>query len=104
MTEYSQCRGAFLNAVFEQEKRLFRTDVIKQATVPKFKEFSNARLYDQCKKDSEVMSYIPELEMSKKQPDWKYICDVLNMVRSNFVETNCRLCVENPYQRKGRHR
>ena len=54
--------------------------------VPKYAEFKVEEIYKQCAEDPELMTYLPDLTMSKKLPDREFVYDVINSLRPKFLK------------------
>ncbi len=80
------CCANFLNAVLAGQKKLLPMTDVTHKIVPKYKEFKVEEIYKECAEDLELMTYQPDLTMSKKLPDREFVYDVINSIRPKFLK------------------
>jgi len=80
------CTHDFLKLVLADEKKLLKMSEVKHVNVPMYDELSVKNLWPIVKADEEVMMYLPNEFPKGRVPDRAYTFNVLNTVRTEYVQ------------------
>lgn len=87
LPSYDSTKLAFIRAILQDKKKVFKTTQMLHVNVPRYEELSVKNLYHDVMGDLEVNSYLPELEQSSnKLPEREFFFAILGTVKPNYLK------------------